>query len=114
MKYYPARLAGEFETVAEALKSVGLTAEQTVRATANATINQSESVFVDFKNGKGLATTKLKNGQFGLWQACIDPLFDTPEEANELAVQIDAGLGEMKGSTWAVFEWREPPSRASH
>src|SRR5665811_915259 len=104
MKYYPARLAGTYRSSIDALQSVGFTAQQVDALVNKASVNQSESVFAVVGEGKGVVACKLPNGTVGLWQACIDLLCDTPAKAQRYARKIDAGLGSMKGSTWAVFE----------
>jgi hypothetical protein len=113
-KFYPARLAGTFATVADALRSEGFSTHDAEMLVRKAAINGSDAVFAHVGEGKGLATTRLPDGAVGLWQACVGLLCDTPAEAQRYAQEMDARLGEMRGSTWAVFEWRKQVCTASH
>jgi hypothetical protein len=116
MKYYPARLAESYSDYETALRAIGVEKDDAEKFIANAQIEQSQSIFVRINGDKGVTLTKSMDGTVQVWQACINELFESPNKAKELATQIDQALkgGPAAGSTWAVFEWTEPPSRKRH
>jgi hypothetical protein len=111
IKYYPATRAGTYSNVIAALQSCGVTRSDAAHLVQRARINGSPAVFADLGEGKGAVVLQV-DGKAELWWALIpDELFDTDDEAWAFALAVQAGLSPA-ARQWAIFEYREPQSKA--